>query len=229
MRWHKRADKLRVDEKEAATGSVPLCLVAGCDLGGTIQCSYVDRRQRQCSTHWCSTHVQIVDGRSCCRRHAGVLRAIGNEPDAAQSLPDLENRAPSLVNWVGSHVDANLRSLLSRYSIADARVVGSWTRPVGSPSRRTWARHWKALSNAGIDLTISLEVSEAEDTIVSACVDEEKVITVEPPWITARQHGLELTKEQDATARSYFYTDLVEALEAKLKARASNTGLPIPA
>ena len=157
------------------------------------------------------------------------LLDFGNEPDAAQSLPDLENRAPSLVNWVGSHIDANLRSLLSRYSIADARVVGSWTRPVGSPSRRTWARHWKALSNAGIDLTISLEVSEAEDTIVSACVDEEKVITVEPPWITARQHGLELTKEQDATARSYFYTDLVEALEAKLKARASNTGLPIPA
>jgi hypothetical protein len=234
MRFRRAADRLRV--AETAPGGSPLrpvvgehCFVAGCDVAGDVQCSYVDRRQRRCTTHWCSQHVDVVDGRSFCRRHAGVVRAIGNEPDALLALPDLENRAPSLVNWVGCHVDANIRQLLARYTARGGRVAGSSTRPVGPPNRRTWARYWKVLSDTGIDVSLSIEVGEADDTIVAACIDEEKVMSAEPPWITARRQGLDLTAEQDASARSYFYGDLLQALEEALSARFARPSLRIPA
>ena len=227
MLVHEPADGPHVDghrtwQEPADAGR---CLEAGCGAGDAIQCTYVDRRERRCLTHWCSDHIALVDGRPCCRRHAGVLRAIGNEPDAVHTLPDLENRAPSLVNWVGCHIDASLRSLLARYSDPEARVAGSSTRPGGPPGQRKWTRHWKALSSTGIDLSISLEVYEAEDTIVSACADRAEVMSAEPPWITARRQGLDLTPEQDAAARAYFYEDLISALEAELVSRSAHRGL----
>jgi len=231
MLVHEPADRphmngLRTLQQPADAGR---CLEAGCEAGDAIQCTYVDRRERRCLTHWCLDHIALVDERPCCRRHAGVLRAIGNEPDAVHTLPDLENRAPSLVNWVGSHVDASLRSLLVRYSDPEARVAGSSTRPAGPPGHRKWARHWKALSSTGIDLSISLEVHESEDTIVFACADRVQVMGAEPPWITARRQGLELTPEQDAAARAYFYEDLIAALEAELVSRSERGGLPVSA
>lgn len=234
MRFRRAADRLRV--AETAPGGSPLrpvvgehCFVVGCDAADVVQCGYIDRRQRRCPTNWCSRHVEVVDERPCCRRHAGVLRAIGDEPDAMLALPDLENRAPSLVNWVGCHVDANVRQLLARYTPRGGRVAGSSTRPVGPPTRRTWARYWKILTDTGIDVCVSIEVSESEDTIVSACIDEEKVMSAEPPWITARRQGLDLTAEQDAAARSYFYSDLLQSLDEALTARYTSSSLRIPA
>src|SRR5207248_3146565 len=107
------------------------CTAASCTATDATACAYIDRRQRPCSTAWCAEHVVIVDGLTLCRRHAGVVRAIGTASDRLQSLPDLENRAPSLVNWVAEEVDADVRGILERYAGGSSIIDQSAILPVG--------------------------------------------------------------------------------------------------
>ncbi|MHB8533493.1 MAG: hypothetical protein ACYDC2_12315, partial [Solirubrobacteraceae bacterium] len=54
-----------------------------------VPCSYVDRRSRQCETAWCRIHHQVAFNNIYCRRHAGIIRALGPEYSNVP-LPDLE-------------------------------------------------------------------------------------------------------------------------------------------
>jgi len=160
--------------------------------------------------------VVVVDGMPLCRRHAGVVRAIGTEPDRLLSLPDLENRAPSLVNWVAHDVDPDVRRILQRYADSGTTIDESAIFPLGHATRRTWTRHWKLLSHTGFDIRISLMVAEAEDTTVRASVDGTVVAEVEPPWIARRRSGVTLTPEEDEAERARFRRQLVDAVETHL-------------
>jgi len=169
-----------------------------------------------CNTAWCAEHVVMVDGLPLCRRHAGVVRAIGTESDRLQSLPDLENRAPSLVNWVAQQVDADVRGILERYADGSSIIDQSAILPVGHAARRAWTRHWKVLSHTGFDVRISLTVAESDDTTVRAAVDGTVVSEAEPPWIASRRTGAALSPEEDAEERARFHRALIEAVEAHL-------------
>jgi hypothetical protein len=192
------------------------CTVASCTNTDVTPCAYVDRRQRPCNTAWCAQHVVMVDGMALCRRHAGVVRAIGTEPDRLVSLPDLENRAPSLVSWVAHDVDPDVRKLLERYADTGTTIDESAIFPLGHVTRRTWTRHWKVLSHTGFDVRISLMVAEAEDTTVRASVDGTIVAELEPPWIARRRSGLTLSPEEDEAERARFRRELIDAVAAHL-------------
>ena len=52
----------------------------------------------------CTSGV-ATEGKFYCRRHAGVLRAVGAEVTPQGGLPDIDNRAPSLVSWIARDLD----------------------------------------------------------------------------------------------------------------------------
>jgi len=195
------------------------CSEKGCEAVNAVSCAYVDRRQRACPTSWCPDHQSIVDGLPYCRRHAGVLRAVGTAPDRLRSLPDLENRAPSLVNWVAHDVDADVRALLQHYSSAGATVTDSPIQAAGHATSRIWSRHWKVLSHTGFDVRIALSVAENQDTLLLGYVEGTLVHTVEPPWIASRRRGAPVSDAEDSAARERFRKDLIAALEAHLAFR----------
>jgi hypothetical protein len=205
------------------TGAVR-CTVASCTATDATPCAYVDRRQRPCNTAWCAQHVVFVSGMPLCRRHAGVVRAIGTEPDRLLSLPDLENRAPSLVSWVAHDVDPAVREILQRYADSGTTIDESAIFPVGHASRRTWTRHWKVLSHTGFDVRISIVVAEAEDTMVRASVDGTVVSEAEPPWIARRRSGQQLSPEEDAAERAQFRRTIIDAIEAHLAHYSPGSG-----
>src|SRR5260370_22946586 len=75
------------------------CAASGCAATTVVACVYVDRRGRPCPTAWCPDHVEAAGDRPYCRRHAGVMRARLADPQESM-LPDLESRAPGLIEWL---------------------------------------------------------------------------------------------------------------------------------
>ena len=61
---------------------------------------------------FCPEHWSRVDERVYCRRHASNIVALGRNIEAG-AMPDLENRGPSLVNFVANKIgqDSPLPSL----------------------------------------------------------------------------------------------------------------------
>ena len=145
----------------------------------------------------------VIDGRVYCRRHAGVVSALpGGYLANAAPLPDLENRAPSLVSWVAREVDADIRHLL--LSVPDpGEVTELLTDPVylvftGADRRRAWERAWKLVDQTGDTLRVSLLVEEWADAEVAVRVDMAIVERLMPPWIAQRLHGA-LPPPEDST------------------------------
>lgn len=191
---------------------VALCSEAGCDVQTARHCSYVDRRQRSCPSAWCDAHAQMVFGGPYCRRHAGVIAALG--PDYANvALPDLDNRAPALANWVGRDLDEPIRTLVDGY-FHDRRMNVSPVVAIGTPRERVWGRTWKLISENGVDLSIGISVPEAEDHVVRVIVDGRIVSEMTPPWIEARRHRINVAEEDDVAARAQFYSLIMEDVEA---------------
>ena len=146
-----------------------------------------------------------------CRRHAGIIEALG--PDHADlPLPDLDNRAPSLANWVGRDLDAAIRTLLTTGFPSQTMNITSMVSG-GSPRDRSWGRSWKVISPLGVDCSISIAVREADDSVVRVAYDGKEILAVTPPWIESRRQGLVLDVLTDHAQRSRFYDDILEALE----------------
>lgn len=205
----------------------PACTEANCSSGAAIPCSYVDRRQRECGTAWCPEHQQIVFGKILCRRHARTITAFG-PLWASQVLPDLDNRAPSLANWAGGHLDAPIRDLL-------ARVYGSHklsVSPVGigiSHRDRTWGHSWKVVSAEGIDLSIKLMVPEADQNRVRIVYNGVLLRELAPPWIQAPQRDVPLDSTTDEDDRQRFFTRILADLEAAIQDTKQNPWRPAAA
>jgi hypothetical protein len=194
-----------------SSGDVDTCSSQGCTGAATSACSYVDRRQRQCPTRWCGEHQHRVFSRSYCRRHAGIIEAVGEE-HADVPLPDLDNRAPSLANWVGRDLDAAIRTLLTTGFPSQTMNVSSMVSG-GLPRDRSWGRWWKVISPLGVDCSVSLSVLEANDSIIHVAYDGKEILAVTPPWIEARRQGETLDTGPDHEQRSRFYERILEALE----------------
>ncbi len=60
-----------------STGVV--CKFAGCSNDTALPCAYRDGRGRACRAVYCPEHGVLTDGKLYCRRHAGVLRAVGSQ------------------------------------------------------------------------------------------------------------------------------------------------------
>jgi hypothetical protein len=200
---------------EASPAGHERCAADGCRRLDGVQCSYVDKRSRRCPTGWCSNHVADVAGFPYCRRHASTMTAIeGGEVVAG--LPDLENRAPSLVGWIARDLDAPIRDLLTRVAQPKGgNLVTDPVRLVITPggSTRRWAKTWKVLDHTAVLSRVSIEVDEVDDCQVSARVDSELIGRGVPPWIGNRQAGRQLDPVADAAARAEFAAAMARSIE----------------
>jgi len=175
----------------------------------------------------------VIDGRVYCRRHAGVVSALpGGYLANAAPLPDLENRAPSLVSWVAREVDADIRQLLLSVP-GPGEVTQLLTDPVylvftGGDRRRAWERAWKLVDQTGHTLRVSLLVEEWADAEVAVRVNMTIVERLMPPWIAQRLHGALPPPELDAQRRKDFNRRLLAALQAGIDRQEGRRGAPGP-
>jgi hypothetical protein len=167
----------------------------------------------------------MVDGRSFCRRHAHTLTATASntEFDTDSPVPDLDNRSPSLANYVGDALQPRIITLLEslRRPRSHDQVAGEPVRafhPSGGGARH-WVRTWKLYDHTGVHVSISVEVEEEHDPEVWVRVGRNIVSQAVPPWIDRRRQGLpELGEADDAAAREQFYAGLWEPVAERVTA-----------
>lgn len=162
------------------------CHADGCTAGGATECAYVDRRSRRCGTAWCARHRQRVGSGEYCRRHATVVRALGEGQGAR--YPDIDNRAASLTAYLGDALDSRVTSALGRGAHREAALVKHPVRVVGTPGGRArrWQRSWNLVDATGVITRVAIEVDESDDTVVMTTVGSHRIGRGTPPWI--RRH-----------------------------------------
>jgi hypothetical protein len=182
-----------------------LCGERTCPERAEVACRYVDRAGRACLTAWCAKHHEVVDEVPYCRRHAGVMSALGAGTEVGAPLPDVDNRTPSLMHWVVRGLDADLTTLLE--GMADPqkgeRVVteGVQERPGRKREPTRWASSWMLCDNSAVSLRVTVEITESSDPEVVVRVGRDVVASQVPPWITRRARGLALIVDAETEAR----------------------------
>jgi hypothetical protein len=197
------------------------CTQGGCTSTDGVPCAYVDRRGRECRTAWCPEHRVTIEDRVYCRRHAGVVSALPSlDSSVAVSLPDLDNRAPSLVGWVSRQIDGDVWRLLLKElaSGAGAQLVADPVTLifVGIGRQRAWERAWRLDSHVGIALRVSIVVEENDDTMISVKVGANTVEQLVPPWIQHRIRGEAVAPDEDRKEREEFYQRVLDSIERGL-------------
>ena len=189
------------------------CMDNGCPSPVGSRCAYVDRRGRECQTSWCPSHQYIVEDRVYCRRHAGVIVALLAQPEYERDVPDLDNRAPSLVEFMARRLHAGVVQLLqaigAEHPGASIASDGLHAAMSGSPRVRGWEHKWRLFDNTGPLATLSVRVEEEADHVVQVRVDGSIVKSAVPPWITER---LASSPEADVARREAFDTDMLTAM-----------------
>jgi hypothetical protein len=136
--------------------------------------------------------------------------------EVVAGMPDLDNRAPSLVGWIARDLDTPIREVLERMAAsAGARLVADPVRLVITPggSTRRWAKTWKVVDSTTVLSRVSIEVDEVDDCQVSARVDSELIGRGVPPWIGNRQAGMRVDASADATQRAEFNAAMARSIE----------------
>jgi hypothetical protein len=197
------------------------CAHPGCTNRDSVDCSYIDRRERSCGYAWCPDHQVLFEGQPYCRRHGGVMDAIATNTVERIHPPDLDNRALSLCEWVSNDVDTDMHALLEERR-QGARDLTVQAQPLHlillrQPSSRAWARVWTLSDHTGTLLKVGIEVNENDDTIVVATVDGNPVANEIPPWISDR--GTPISDEAVQRRRDQFRIRLVEAMVAEAKSK----------
>lgn len=192
------------------------CWAAGCSDATGTACAYVDRRGRACTTAWCREHRDVVMDAVYCRRHAGLMRVFaGDYPPPF--LPDVDNRAPGLVEWMARDLNDGIQELLVASGAGDAVATDpSQLVKGGRGCPRVWERSWRLCHNAGYAHRVSLQVAEAHDTEIVVHVGRREVARAVPPWIEARHQGAPLAPADDVRRRADFRDAVLTAVRAGL-------------
>jgi hypothetical protein len=190
------------------------CSEYACSRHDAVTCAYVDRRGRLCPTAWCGDHQVVIEGRAFCRRHARLYAsAATGEFQMGQALPDLDNRSPSLADYVGDALEPRVLELLwglCRPGTNDQ--VAAEPLHVVHPSTggaRRWDRSWKMYDHTGVIVQVAVEVDESRDPEVDVKVGRNLVGRGIPPWIERRRRGIApLSPAADAAEREGFYASI---------------------
>jgi hypothetical protein len=188
------------------------CTVAGCTSDNAAPCRYHDGRGRACQVLSCPEHGVSVDGAFYCRRHAGVVRAVGAQTAPGSTLPDLDNRAPSLVNWIARDLDANVRRLLAASAGRGESIIADDTVRVVRDFNRNarWEQSWRLVDHTGQILKVTIQVLEENDSLVRVHVGSGVIADGVPPWIVRRSEETDMAT--DAEQRQRFYQWLDESI-----------------
>jgi hypothetical protein len=205
-----------LDTDGAAAPTETPCSLHGCTNAGAQLCAYRDRRGRPCPAAFCTAHSVSFAGTSYCRRHAGTVQAIGELAKDPNGFPDLNDRAPSLVNWIARDLDQSVRRLLGRAARSgESVVVDESVRLAHDPARKVrWERAWRIVEHTGLVLKVTVHVSEDNDSLVHVRVGTEMVADGVPPWIARRREGHEVEAAIDISQRQLFYRFLEENISS---------------
>ena len=190
-----------------STGVV--CKVAGCSNDTAQPCSYRDGRGRACRAVCCLDHGASTDGKFYCRRHAGVLRAVGIQATPQGGLPDVDNRAPSLVNWIARDLDSNVRRLLTGAAKTGESVIADDTVHVARDFNRKarWEQSWRLVDHTGVILKVTIQVLEENDSLVRVHVGSGVIADGVPPWIARRTEDSDVATDEAQRQRFYQWLD----------------------
>jgi len=192
------------------------CSQRGCGNVTAQYCAYRDRRGRSCAAAFCPAHSVNFSGIAYCRRHASTVQAIGELAKDPNGFPDLNDRAPSLVNWIARDLDEAVRKLLGRtVHNGESVIVDESVRLAHDPARKArWERSWRIVEHTGLVLKVTVHVSEDNDSLVHVKVGTEMVADGVPPWIARRREGQEVEAAIDVSQRQLFYNFLEENISA---------------
>lgn len=192
------------------------CSHPGCANQMGAPCAYEDRRGDLCETAWCPEHQTVIGGKAYCRRHASTVQALGEAQLGSGPVPDIDNRAPSLVNWVTDHLDERVTALLRAHATpgSNEQVTTSAVRLVRPPDGgRRWERGWKLYDHTGAIIKVSVEIEERHDPEVAVRVGRSLSAKGVPPWITHRMRGETLPEAADAAERDAFFDFFFREIE----------------
>ncbi len=197
----------------AAAGGVA-CTMRGCTNQTAQCCAYRDRRERSCSAMICPAHGISLGGITYCRRHAGTVQAIGELAKDPSGCPDIDDRAPSLVDWIARDLDKDIRTLLARTARPGESVIADDSARLAHDFRRNarWERSWRLVEHTGPILNVTLHVAEDDSSLVHVRVGTETVADGVPPWIARRREGQDVEAAIDISQRRLFYRYLEETI-----------------
>jgi len=161
----------------------------GCKNQTAQLCAYRDRRERSCSAAICPAHSISLGGVVYCRRHAGTVQAIGELARDQSAHPDIDDRAPSLVDWIARDIDKDIRTLLARTARPGESLLADDAARLAHDFHRNarWERSWRLIEHTGPILNVTLHVAEDDDELVHVRVGTETVADGVPPWIARRR------------------------------------------
>jgi len=182
------------------------CSVPGCPNGNALTCEYRDRRGHACPVSFCADHGVVIEGVAYCRRHASTVRAIGPLATDASGRPDLNDRTPSLVNWISRELDGFIRAQLETAAREGESVVSDDAVHLSRDQNRNlrWERSWRLVDHTGLVLKVSVNMSEDNDTLVRINVGNDMVADGIPPWIARRRMGEGVDDAIDVAQRQLF-------------------------
>lgn len=193
------------------------CSEVGCSAANGAPCSYKDRRGHACPTAWCPDHQAVVNGLCYCRRHANTLDAVGTATEQGFGLPDVTNRVPTLVRWIGLHIDESVHLLLESLRLKHERYSRIAVHPIRKVDGKIrWETTWQLYDHTGPVMKVSVEVNETEPTLVVVRVGQQSVYSEIPPWIMHRERHEEIDPEIDAREREVFYHYMLEAIYSEV-------------
>jgi hypothetical protein len=215
-----RRQRKRADQRVTITGID--CGIWGCHSHDGRVCTYRDRRGRSCRLASCTLHGVSFEGHPYCRRHGAAVRAVAAARGDAVSLPDLDDRTPSLINWIANDLDQAFRTLLVGATRAGEDVVADGnvqlTRDIVRQPR--WERSWRIVDHTGLVLKICIYAGVGADALVHVRVADDDVFDGIPPWIRQRQHG-EVSMTIDVAQRRAFYDVILASVSQALKCQSS--------
>jgi hypothetical protein len=196
------------------------CSIRGCASVDAQSCSYRDRRGRSCTLACCRSHSTEVADDFYCRRHASTVRAVTAPIGHANGVPDLEDRAPSLINWIAHDIDGPVSALLATIARRGERVIidGYVQRTRDIIRRARWERSWRLVDDTGLVLKVSIFIDEGDDALVHVRVGELIIAEGTPPWISGRQDAVGVSI--DLAQRQRFYDALIEAIAEAVRDRS---------
>jgi hypothetical protein len=160
----------------------------------------------------------VVNGLRYCRRHAGTLQALDTTSGRPVIVPDVSDRAASLVNWIARDLDASIRASLTHAARAGETVLADeYVHLVRDQTRDArWERGWRIVDHTGLVLKVTLFVSDSDDSVVYIRLGEIIIASGTPPWIANRGQGGAPDASVDVAQRQTFHESIETAIAAAL-------------
>jgi hypothetical protein len=147
------------------------------------------------------------------------MQAIDTSSGLPVTVPDVSDRAASLVNWIARDLDGSIRASLAHAARAGESVVADdYVHLVRDQTREArWERGWRLVDHTGLVLKVTLFVNDSSDSLVYIRLGEVIIASGTPPWIANRSAGVGPEASIDLAQRQTFYQSIETAIAALLR------------